>query len=128
MDLISAPQNFTSGWVYLGEAVDMTDATRAAIYLDVDSNDTLTPRIRAVGKINSKDVTQLYPFPIKNVGASSAALEAELFEFNVDADQKMILEVETKGLVNFLQFQIQAGTVGATAGQIESAYLIKSSY
>lgn len=126
-ELISEPQDLTADWVNLGPIIEMANWSRMAPYIDLDINDSLNVRVRAIVKRGRNDA-KAYNLPIRNVSASDVKLEDEYLEFNVDADQKMVLEVETKGLVPFIQLQVMAGTVGATAGQILSAGVEFSNY
>lgn len=127
MELISAPQNLTSGWVNLGEPIDMTKASRLGLYIKLDINDSLNPRVRAMAKRGKNDI-DLWELPIRTVGASDVKVEGEDFEFNVDADQNVVFSIATEGVVPFIQIQVQAGTVGASPGQIDDASFELSNY
>lgn len=120
MQLITSPQTLTGSWVDLGAEVEVNQHNRIGIWLNVDINDSQNVRLRALAKLGQNAANE-YNLLIKNVSASSVAVESEFFEFNVDADQLAVLEVVTNGLVPFVQFQVQAGTVGASAGQIDEA-------
>lgn len=126
--LISAAQDLTASWVDLGDPVPMSDWNRCALWANLDINNTNDARVRAIAKLTDTVGAGEYTLPIKVVTSSDVKVEGEYIEFNVDADQKMVLEVETKGLVPFIQFQVQAGTVGATAGQFDSAIVTQSNY
>jgi len=127
MDLIETPQDFTASWVNLGGQIRMEDFARLGAYLKIDINDTTDARIRAVCKTHRNDDTE-YVLPIRNVTASAVQIEDEYIEFTDDADQNVVLEVETKGLVPYIQLQIEAGDPGATEGQITKATVIQSNY
>lgn len=127
MDLITTAQDLTSGWVNLGEPIDMTNFNRLGLYLNLDINSSLNARFRALGK-RAKNDAEVYTLPIKTVSASDVKVESEYVEFNVDADQRMILTIATEGVVPFIQIQVQAGTVGVTPGQIDNAYVEFSNY
>ena len=120
MQLITSAQTLTASWVDLGAELDMSSYKRALIWINLDINDSLNARVRALGKL-ANNATLEYSFPIKVVGSSDVKVDDEYIEFNVDADQQMILEVETNGLIPFLQFQIQAGTAGVAPGQFDNA-------
>lgn len=62
-----------------------------------------------------------YFLPIRSVGASDVKVEEEYLELNVDADQNLVLEVDTNGIIPYLQFQVKDAADGT--GQIDSAYL-----
>lgn len=61
---------------------------------------------------------------IENVGASVVLMESEYKEFNVDADQNFAIQFGLDKAVYFVQIQIQAGVVGATAGQIDQVFIV----
>jgi len=116
-DLISTAQNFTASWVDLGESIDVRDIATIGLYLNIDINDSLNTRVRMVAVDGSDE----YELPILTVGTSSIAVDQEYFEFTDDADQLMILSFNVLDLVGTVKFQIQAGTAGATPGQIDGA-------
>lgn len=120
-----SPQAFTTSWADLGAPVDMTAHRRAGLFLVLDVNAGQNMRVRALGKLGKNDTT-VYNLPIKTVGSSDVKLEDEYFEFNVDSDQNLVVEVQTDGLIPFVQFQIQVGTDGGADAEVDEAYVIKS--
>jgi len=122
--LITVVQDVTAAWVDLGGEVDVKGFNRIAVWLNVDINDSLDIRIRALAKHTSAHADE-FNLPIRTVSASDVKVEDEYFEFNVDADQFVVLAVELGNVIPLVQFQVQAGTVGATAGQIDSARITK---
>lgn len=125
--LIAAAQNVTAAWVDLGPEIVVTPYTRILLWINLDINDSTNVRIRALGKLY-ENATLEYNFPIRTVSSAVVTVDDEFIEFDVDADQQMILEVETNGLVPILQFQVQAGVAGAAPGQIDNAEITFSSY
>lgn len=121
--LISAAQDLTANWVDLGGEISTENVQHIGIYINLDINNSQDARVRLLAKHTSAG-TDEYNLPIRTVSASDVKVEDEYIEFNVDADQKMILEFDLDGIVPFCQIQVQAGTVGATAGQIDSAYYV----
>jgi len=118
----AAPQALTANWVDLGNEQYVAGARRAGLWLTLDINDSTDARVRCLAKHENAGAEE-YTLSIRTVGASDVKLEPEYFEFNVDEDRLMLLSVELDGLVPYVQFQVQAGVVGATAGQIDAAYL-----
>ena len=78
------------------------------------------------GGIFTYDVITI-PVPKDTSCYENIKLTGEYFEFDTDADQKMVFTLNIDKTVPFLQVQIQAGTVGATAGHFESVYYSLSS-
>ena len=120
MSLISAAQNLTASWADLGSEIDMTKYRRCMVWLNIDINDSQNVRLRAVGKL-AKNATLEYVFPIKVVTSSKVNVQDEFTEFTDDADQSVLVEILTNGLVPIVQLQVEAGTAGATPGQIDNA-------
>lgn len=120
--VITSPQNLTASWADLGSEKIVPGFKTAALWLDVDINDSSNVRIRCLAK--RAPATGLeYVLPINTVGASSVAVEDEYFELNVDADQQIIVKVTLDNVIPVIQWQVIAGTLGASAGQIETAYM-----
>lgn len=120
---LSAAQDFTTGWVDLGSEIDMRGYTELLVYATLDINDTINARIKALGKTESGGADE-YNFIIETISSSEINMESEFMEWNNDADQLSILKIKSGG-VPFIQLQIQAGTVGATAGQIDALKINK---
>ena len=120
--LISSAQSFTASWASLGSQQTTGGFSSMGLYLNLDINDSANARIRALALHTTGGAT--YLLPIKTTGASSIAVEDEYLEFNVDEDQKMILSWDLDRVIPFVQFQVQVGTVGTTAAQIDDANLI----
>jgi hypothetical protein len=59
------------------------------------------------------------------VGTSDIAVEDEYIEFNDDADQDVLLTWDLDNVIPVVQFQIQAGAVGTTAGRIDTAHITR---
>ena len=114
-------QDFTDSWVDIGSEIQTEGYRNLLLWLNVDINDTNNPRIRILAK-RAYGGTDEYVLPIKTIGTSDVKVEDEYIELNDDADQKIVLSWNLDNLMPVVQVQIQAGTVGASAGQIESIY------
>lgn len=118
-DIISAAQDLTGAWVDLGEVIDVRDVKLIALWLKLDINDSTDVRIRALAK--TSETSDDYVFPIKSASSSAVSLQDEYYEFTDDTDQNMLLDFEVGDIVPFIKFQVMAGTVGASAGNIADA-------
>lgn len=118
-------QNVTDSWVDLGVEIVAFGYNKIGLWLDIDINDSNNIQIRALAKNSNINTTNEYALPIQTVGTSDVKVEKEYFEFNVDEDAKYLLEIDTGGHATEVQIQVKAGTVGGTAGQIESVYATK---
>lgn len=125
--LIDAAQTVTSGWVDLGLPVDMSNFSRLALWLVLDINDSQNVRIRALPKLGKND-TQEYNYVIESPSATDIELAPSFYELSSDTDQAIVWQINTLGLVPYVQFQVMAGTVGATAADIESAQVFRSRF
>ena len=125
--LIAAAQDLTANWVDLGDELHVQGAANIALWVELDINDSVNARVRMLAKWESGGANE-YVLPIYSTAADLVHVEAEYVEFNDDVDQSMILSWELDGVVPYVQFQVQAGTVGATAGQIDSAYVTTGVY
>jgi hypothetical protein len=119
-ELISSAQNLTAVWADLGSELAVAGAKSLGLWMNLDINDSSDVRVRLLAKHTGAG-TEEHVLPIKVVSASSIALEDEYFEFTDDADQSMILFWDLEGLVPYVQFQVIAGTLGAGAGQVDTA-------
>jgi len=121
--LVTSAQDLTAAWVDLGSEYEVAGARFVGVYVNLDINSSSDARIRFLGKHTGAHADE-FVLPIRTVGASDVKVEDEYIEFNTDADQKMLIGADLDGVVMFLQVQVQAGTVGVTAGQIDDAWMV----
>lgn len=122
--LISSAQNLTNAWADLGAQQYVAGAVAVGIWITLDINDSTNARVRLLGSHTSGGAE--FVLPIKTVGASAVLVEGEYFEFNVDADQLMIIGSGLDGVIPYVQVQVMAGAVGVSAGQIDAAAMTTS--
>ncbi len=120
MQLIDTPQELTTSWANLGPLIQMNSFSRLGLFLKLDINDSQNVRVRAVGKRSEGDASN-FVFPLLTPSATSVGVEPELYEFTTDADVNQIIEIGTNYIVPYVQIQVQAGTAGATPGEITEA-------
>ena len=116
----ASPQTLTALWADVGSELYVQGARSVALWIQLDINGSTNARVRCLAKHESAGALE-YSLPIRTVGASAVLVEEEYVEFNVDADQNVILSWDLDGLVPYVQFQAQVGAVGAHAAQIDSA-------
>lgn len=119
--LISVAHLLTGTWTNLGSEIDTRGEDTLGVWINLDINDTLNARMRALAKHESGGMDE-YFLPIRTISAADVKVEDEYVEFANDIDQKMLLEVGLDNIIPFVQMQVQAGVVGASAGRIVSAY------
>jgi hypothetical protein len=113
-------QDLTGAWADLGGEIQMQGYRYVGLYLQVDINNSANVRIRLLAKTANAGTVE-YPLELKTVGTSDVKVEDHYFELNVDVDQNIMLTWSIDNIIPWGQFQVMAGTVGATAGQIDSA-------
>ena len=125
--ILDTPQEITESWVDCGTIVQMYESNgsynHVNFLIDLDINDSQNVRFRCISNI-PENPTVDYKFVIYNVKANVVEINEEYAELAVDADQQIVLEYQTYGLPS-VQLQVQAGTVGATAGIVNSVYSVK---
>jgi hypothetical protein len=122
--LITAPQDFTASWVDLGIEFSIFGYNYVQLWLALDINDSLDLRFRLLEKHESGGVEEYVP-AIETYGTSDVKFEPGYHELNVDADVLIPLVFKLSGLAPYGQVQIQAGTVGATAGQVDLSHITR---
>lgn len=122
--LITSPQDFTAAWVDLGPEIPMYGWNTCGFYFTFDKNNAVNMRVRVLDKHESGGVEE-YPSVIETYGTAVIAVEPAYWELTQDVDQLLPLTIKTNGLVPYVQVQIQAGTPGATPGQIDAAYYMR---
>lgn len=117
--VVEEDQDLTASWAALGDVIDVRGYTELYLYINLDINDSLNVRIRALGQMTVDG--DGYVLPIEAVSSTEIKVTSQYIEFDVDADQKMILRVDV-GAIPFVSIEVQAGTAGASPGAIVSAY------
>jgi len=117
----TAADTLTTTWDSLGAEIDMRGYTQLNIFVTLDINSGTNPRIRALGKYERGGADE-YNFVIETVSASDVKIEDEYLEFNADADQKVIIKVETDG-VPFVRLE-GYGSLGG-GSQYDKIYINK---
>lgn len=124
--LIAAAQDLTANWADLGAELDVEGVRTIALFLTLDINDSTNARVRLVA-LHASGGTE-HVLAIRTVGSSAVTVEDEYIEFNDDADQSVVLPFEIYAVCPLVKFQVQAGAVGASAGQIDAASVTTAFY
>ena len=119
--LIAAPVTLSTTWTDLGNEVSLESFDHVGLWVSLTISDSVNARVRLLGK-RAFAGTDEYVMPIVTVGTADVKVEDEYYEFNVDADQKMVITWDIDNVLPVGQFQVQVSAVNTTAGQIESAY------
>jgi hypothetical protein len=122
VEIIDEAQDLTAEWAALGDEIDFRGVDEVALYLTLDINSSVNVRVRFLAAHTSGGQGHVLPLP--TTGASDIKLEDRLQEFNDDENQSMVPTWTLNGVILFGQFQVMAGTVGGTAGQIDAANVV----
>lgn len=120
--LITEAQELTNDWVILGGRVDVKNVLSITLYVDVDPNDSTDIQIRPIAyKTQSGNNADFYTLGIET-GDTDGTVEVLPEVFDVPAGGgKLTIPVYNSFGIPYLGFQVKAGTVGATAGEILTA-------
>ena len=116
INTLASAQALSANWRNVGSEQSTEYKRSIGIWLDIDINDSENVQIRALARYESGGSN--YVLPIKAVTTTKITVQAEYTELANDADQTMLIEIETNKTVPFIQLQAKAGTVGASAGTI----------
>jgi hypothetical protein len=124
--LIAVAQDFTANMVDLGGEITCGGYKYLRVWLTLDINDSTDCRVAVLGKHTTAGAVEAPYDPNKwTVRDSTLSATGTYREWNTDADGEYIIEIELDNAMPFVQIQIQAGTVGGTAGQIDaSSYVL----
>lgn len=115
-------QGLTNTWANLGGVISVKGANKVTLWIELDIGSSQNARVRAVAKMTA-DATDVYSFPIESVNASDIKVEDEYYEFNVDADQLMVLEFDMNDSIPYIQFQVQDSNGGNGVIKADSCYV-----
>ena len=117
--LITAAQNYTTGWVDLGSEVDVHGLQTFALWIENDSNSGTGLQVQLLGK-NTYSTTLEFNMPIKTVSSTSVLVEENVVTFTDGSDTKFLIGFTLDQVVPKVQVQIKATAAGSTA-QVDSA-------
>jgi hypothetical protein len=122
-NIIESPQTLTGSWVDMGSANECLNYSFFSPYIDLTINDSKNVRVRFRGlfELDGDD----YIIPCKIVKQGKVVVDDFYYELDSDIDQKIILQTETDQNIYAIKVQVMAGTVGDTAGVINSAMYIQ---
>jgi hypothetical protein len=120
--LQATPQAFSNGWADLGDEIETKGAQTIVLWITVTINNSQNLRARLLAK-REEDGTDEYLLPIRTIAADVVLIEDEYLEANEDVSESMALSWALDGAIPFVQFQIQAGTVGTLPATVDTAYV-----
>lgn len=122
--LEDTPKYFTAAWVDLGAEVSCIGYHTQVLWLTLDINDTVNAQIRGLAKHTTAGAEE-YNFVIKTPSATLINVAPEVYEITTDADGLYAISFSCDNAIPYIQYQIYAAVPGATAGQIDAAYITK---
>jgi hypothetical protein len=125
VSIIAAAQNITASWADLGPEILCDGSNTVCLWVNVDINDALNVRFRALAKHTSAGAVE-YQLPTKVVNSTATPwlvqCEGNVLEWNVDGtDFASVFSFDLVNSVKYVQFQVMAGTAGASPGQVLNA-------
>jgi hypothetical protein len=102
-----------TAWVTMGTAFRADGVNYVGVFVDVKINDSNDVRLRMQGLLTANGSG--YNNPIDTQSADVIKTEDAYRELNVDADQKLVVQFDLKGLCPYARLQSSVGTEGGTA-------------
>lgn len=120
---IGASQTLTGSFADLGGEIATATYRYLYLFLTIDINDSQNVRLRVLGKHTAVAADEyIYPHQDLVCADTSVSTTEDYIEFDTDADQLKIVKIPLENALAFVQLQVMAGTVGASAGAITAAY------
>ena len=114
------PYEITAAFAKVGYRIDTRGCSSICIWTNLDIGTSVNATLKAYA-FPTKTATAAFDFPIKSVAAAKVSVEDELFEFNVDADQKVVLEIDTNKVIPFIEIHAKDDSNGD--GQLDNLYI-----
>jgi hypothetical protein len=122
--ILTASQAVTSSWADLGSVIELGDFDKINAFISVDINDSEDVRFKVKGLIDNEP-TKEYEFMSETLNSGITNIKPSYFELTDDKDIDFIINLDVLGC-QYAQIQVQAGTVGSSAGLITDLYIQKS--
>lgn len=120
--LEDTPQNFTVTPADLGAEVSCAGYNGGTLWVTYDVNDTVDAQIIAKPKHTSAGAEE-YSAVIETTSATEIGITPQVWEITNDADALYAIPFDCSNAIPYIQFQIYAAVPGASAGQIDAAYI-----
>ncbi len=122
-ELKSTAQDFTTSWEDYGDEIGTDGFNTIGLWLNIVINNTQNVRFRTLARYTDGGYNYLLPSKVKT--PSVVNVGEEYHEIIDDIDARRVISFTLDRIVPFIQIQIQAEIVGATAGQIlDSKYTL----
>lgn len=109
-------QSVTAAWANFGAEINTDGHKCIGLWLDVTINNSTDVRIRALA-VHTPSGDQ-YKLTDEVTTASVVAVAEEYYELTNDVNQLIVIPIALNGVIPSVQFQIMAGTPGATKASI----------
>ena len=118
--LEGTPHEIGSSFAKAGHRIDTRGCKSICVWTNLDVGTSVNVTIKPLA-FATKSSTAAYELPIKSVAASKVNVEDEVYEFTVDADQKVILEIETNKVIPFIEIHAKDDSNGD--GQLDELHI-----
>lgn len=120
--IISAAQTVTASWVDLGASFEIPTAgyNTMGIWFKMTVQNSTGVQIQALAK-HTPEGTEEYSFPIESVSSSLIEISPELIQFP-NSNGLYLIKLKLDNIIPYIQLQIKATAVGATAATIDTLY------
>jgi len=123
---VAAAQDLTAAFADCGPEIAMSGYNRLGVWLHIDINDSENVRIKALAKRASGGADE-YEIAVMTKNSDLITADNNAYtEFVNDEDQTVFIEFEVGNMVPYVQLQVSTGVVGASAGQIDDAYISRA--
>jgi len=121
MDITIESGEATAVFMPLGAEIRVEGTQYLAIYATVDINSTQDMRLKATARIESGKTDYVIDHSQILYSRDTVAADKSYIEIANDEDQNLMWLIPVYGYA-YIQLWLSAGTVGATAGQIDALY------
>ncbi len=123
-ELLGSPFTLNGTFRVVGGVVNVGDIGALSMWIDMTINDSLEPQIKVFALFD--ETGNEYELPIQDVSSSAVAISPLVFNLTA-SDQQIVVPLEIDKSIPFIKIYAKVGTVGATAADINSLKLVKSS-
>lgn len=119
-ELISSSQAFTDSWAAVGGEINVQDYDMITFWLEQTADTSINLQFKVV-LLRVSGGTE-YSLPILSPDANKIRYQPEYYELDVDAVNVDIVERFCVSEASHVKLYIKAGTVGGSAGTLDSVY------
>ena len=120
--ILASPQNLTTSWANIGAVLPCGGYNTLGLWLTITANNSTGIQFRMQGLLAS-EASEKYSGTIGTINGSLVNIDDLYYELSNNESMLIVIEIPIHNIIPYAQLQVQATSVGSTAGRIDLAHV-----